>query len=225
MQVVKHAIISAAGIGSRLGLNMPKCLVKVNGRRIIDYQLELLSEIEDVRVVVGFLEDQVIDHVRQVREDVIFVRNSNYASTSTLQSIALAARFMKEPFLALDGDVIIEKRSFKRFLHSCKQGAPLIGVTAAGTEDAVFVRSKKVNGQIIVEGFQRNPNTDLEWTGIAYLDGGHIRNENRFVYELLEQSLPLPAAMLECFEVDTQADLAKANNCVSQDLKIGQFSL
>jgi choline kinase len=98
-------------------------------------------------------------------------------------------------------------------------------VTEAGTDDAVFVRSCRANGQLMVEGFQRAPKTDLEWTGIAYLDSRHICFENRFVYELLEQNLPLPAALLECFEVDTQADLARANSYVSPDVMIGQFAL
>ena len=28
MSIIKHAIISAAGMGTRIGLNMPKCLLK-----------------------------------------------------------------------------------------------------------------------------------------------------------------------------------------------------
>src|SRR5947209_20101025 len=96
---VDIAIISAAGTGSRLGMNVPKCLVRVAGRRIVEWQLDLLWEVRDVRIVVGFLEDEVIECVRGIRPHVIFVRNPRYGVTSTLQSIALASRNLRHPFL------------------------------------------------------------------------------------------------------------------------------
>ena len=212
MSIVEIAIISAAGIGSRLGLNMPKCLVPIGGQRIIDYQLEFLQEVDEVRVVVGFMEEKVIHHVKQRRPDVIFVRNPYYISTSTLQSICLAARNLKGPFLAVDGDLIIEPESGQAFLTQCAQGAPLIGVTPASTEDAVFVRTREKNdGSLWVEGFQRDSRTRLEWTGLAFLDARHISFENKFVYQSLEAYLPLRAEVIHCHEIDTQADLLRAN--------------
>ena len=36
MQYPKHAVILAAGLGSRLGLNIPKCLVEIDGKKIIE---------------------------------------------------------------------------------------------------------------------------------------------------------------------------------------------
>src|SRR4051812_44980275 len=101
MSIIKHAVITAAGIGSRLGMNLPKCLVAVAGKSIIDYQLALLKEVEDIRIVVGFMQEQVIEHVKALRPDAIFVCNHQYASTTTLQSLFLGAKGLTEPFLAL----------------------------------------------------------------------------------------------------------------------------
>ena len=78
MSSIKNAIISAAGMGTRLGLNIPKCLLKFNGISIIEHQLKLLKDIESVRVVVGFMEEDVIKTVKFFRNDVIFVRNPDY---------------------------------------------------------------------------------------------------------------------------------------------------
>lgn len=218
MSTVKHAVISAAGIGSRLGMNMPKCLVPVAGRRIIDYQLELLRQVEDVRVVVGFMEELVIEHVKSVRSDVIFVRNPDYARTSTIQSIHLATRYLDEPFLALDGDVVIERESFEKFLELGSTCVPLIGIAEASTEDAVFVKVREGSGgRFEVEAFQRKPATPFEWTGIAFLDNSFVPNENRFMYSVLEERLPLPAARLRCIEVDTPADLSRANQLLQSN--------
>ncbi|VFS90048.1 putative sugar nucleotidyltransferase [Pseudomonas aeruginosa] len=53
MSPIEHAVISAAGIGSRLGLNKPKCLVEVGGKTLLAQHLERLAEIPNVWVVVG----------------------------------------------------------------------------------------------------------------------------------------------------------------------------
>lgn len=217
MQTIKHAIISAAGIGSRLGSNIPKCLVTVAGRKIIDYQLENLTDIEDVRVVVGFQEEKVIEHVRKVRGDALFVRNPLYSTTSKLQSIYLGAKYLNEPFLTLDGDVILEKESFREYLNLCQTEAPVIAVTPSGTDHAVFVQShKNENGDLFIDGFQREPKTDLEWTGIAYLKPEHIKYENIYTYERLRNYVPLRASIIKCFEIDTQSDLVRAKSNISE---------
>ena len=81
MSIIKHAVISAAGMGTRLGLNMPKCLLQFSGVSIIKHQLELLKDIEDIRVVVGFMEEDVINVVKSIRNDAVFVRNPHYQDT------------------------------------------------------------------------------------------------------------------------------------------------
>jgi choline kinase len=215
LPVVEIAIVSAAGIGSRLGMNMPKCLVRVAGRRIIEWQLDLLRDVPEVRVVVGFLEDEVIECVRTIRPDVIFVRNPRYTETTTLQSIALASRNLKEPFLILDGDLLIEPGSFAAFLATCRPGEPTIGIAPAHSDDAVFVSTRAHQDAPWVTGFQRSPRTDMEWTGLAWLDSSFIADRHCHVYQMIEPRLPLRAAVVHALEVDTSGDLARANRLVS----------
>ena len=78
MSPIEHAVISAAGIGSRLGLNKPKCLVEVGGKTLLAQHLERLAEIPNVWVVVGFQEELVIEQVRNLRRDAIIVRNPDF---------------------------------------------------------------------------------------------------------------------------------------------------
>ena len=216
MQTIKHAIISAAGIGSRLELDIPKCLVTVAGRKIIDYQLENLKEIDDIRVVVGFYEEKVIEHVSKIRSDAIFVRNPLYSNTSTLQSLYLSAKYLNEPILTLDGDIILEKESFRGFLNICQNAVPVVAITPSGTEDAVFVNTHlDNNGDLFVDSFQREPRTEYEWTGIAYMKQKQIKYKNIFVYQALERYVPLRASIIRCFEIDTQSDLIRANRICS----------
>lgn len=86
MNTLQHAVIAAAGFGSRLNQGIPKCLVEVNGHRIIEYQMALLRNIPDVRIVVGYHADDVIRFVRPLRPDIRFIVNERFDTTSTLQS-------------------------------------------------------------------------------------------------------------------------------------------
>lgn len=204
MKKVKHAIISAAGLGSRLGLDMPKCLIKVLDKEMISYTLSLLEDIEDVRVVVGFKEMDVINTVKQIRKDVVFVRNPHYATTSNAYSLYLATKDIKEPYITIDGDMIIDKDSFKSFINECEKGNDLIGISKSKSEDAVFVELDDSNK---IVKFQRETRMPYEWCGIAYFSKVKAFKETKYVYNDIEKKIPLNSFVFECFEVDTPQDL------------------
>lgn len=210
MQNAKHAIISAAGLGSRLGLNIPKCLIEINGKPLIEYQLELLKGIEDVRIVVGFMEHKVIDCVRKLREDVVFVRNPDYKTTSNAFSVHLGTKDLKEPFIIIDGDLLIEKSSFDAFLNRCDGSNSIIGITKSKTEDAVFVTIDEKQKKMTK--FHRTPKGEYEWTGIAYLKGIPIQKSGKYVFSEIEPHLPLAYHDIVCYEIDTPDDLDLAIN-------------
>ncbi len=193
-------------MGSRLELNMPKCLVEVGGRRIIDYQLELLHSIESVRIVVGFMEEQVIEHVRRIRSDVVFVRNPEFRTTSNTHSLFLATRDLREAYFSIDGDLLIDPASFRAFLDACDGSRTVVGITASKTEEAVFVNLTP-DGRSVAR-FARSPRTTHEWCGIACMSRVKMpERQSTFVYQVLEQDLPLAAQDILCYEVDTPDDL------------------
>lgn len=204
MQNIEHVIISCAGLGSRLGLNKPKCLVEIGGYCLIDYQLELLKDIPDIRIVVGFMEEELIEHVRRINPNVTFIRNPDYHSTSNAYSLYLATHMLKNPFLIIDGDLLIEQKSFLHFLDGIDGSQSIIGITPAKTEEAVFV---VLNDEKQVIGFQRHPKTAFEWSGIAYLKDIKIDKGGKYVFSEIEASLPVAAEVINCFEIDTPEDM------------------
>ena len=139
MSPIKHVVISAAGIGSRLGLNKPKCLVEIAGRTLLDYHLERLSWAENIWLVVGFEETEVIRHAMSLRNDLIIVRNPDYARTNTLQSIHLVSRHLQERFLVIDADTVVEPASFNAFMVAASECTQLIGISRYTTSDGVRV--------------------------------------------------------------------------------------
>jgi choline kinase len=200
-------VIAVAGLGSRLGMGKPKCLIEIEGVSILEHQLSLLKDVEDVRVVVGFEEIDVMEKVHRLSPDAIVVRNPGYRTTTTLHSYAMGAAGLKEYCLFLDGDILFSPKSFSSFLDSCFEGNPIIGITQAKTLDAVFV---KLDKEKRVTGFSRTDATDYEWANIAWLHPDVCYLPNGAVFERLDQYLPVYSREIVSFEIDTSEDLQMA---------------
>ncbi len=213
MPDVKHVVVSAAGLGSRLGLDMPKCLLEVRGRTLINHQLELFRGIPNVRVVVGFKEAEVVRQVSAHWPHVTFVRNPEYAYTSNTHSLALGARFLSEPYVAVDGDLLIKPASFRAFLEQCRTtDTTIVGIARRTTEDAVGVHLD-AEGRVTTFLRAGDPGfleTTYEWCGIAYFCGVTVTTASTFVFQELAKHLPLPTCEIECAEIDTPRDLEQA---------------
>jgi choline kinase len=209
---VKNAVICAAGLGSRLGLDTPKCLVKLGKHRLIYYLLDILKDVENVRIVVGFKEEEVIEYVKNIREDVVFVRNPDYSSTSNSYSLYLGSHDLQAPFVTIDGDMIIDPENFKLFVDAIDVNEDLIALTEAKTEDAVFA---KIDNNNFITEFSREPISKYEWSGVAYFANFKISKNGQYIYQEIEPNLPVKSVIMECWEIDTPGDLDLVMNEVS----------
>ncbi len=114
---VKNAIIQAAGFGSRcvpLTYETPKGLLRINGRPIIEYQIEQLLEvgIRDITLVVGYMKERfeyLID-----RYGVQLVYNPEYATRNTLVSILCVEEKLGGSYI-LCADHYMEKNIFHAY--------------------------------------------------------------------------------------------------------------
>jgi choline kinase len=217
MSPIEHVVICAAGIGSRLGLNKPKCLVEVAGRTLLDYHLERLAWAQTIWLVVGFQEEEVIAHAMALRPDLIVVRNPDYLRTNTLQSLHLVARHLDQRFLMIDADTLVENTSFDRFIEAANEHQQLIGISRYLTTDGVRV-TLDAAGEAVT-GFTRAPVQDFEWTGIAVIEPHLAVNQPKFVYQALEPFLPIRAMELDAFDIDTTADLDRAGQVLANGWK------
>ena len=112
-----QAIILAAGMGKRLGeltQNNTKCMVEVNGVKLIDRVILQLSRLHLSRliIVVGYEGIKLIDYIGHRYDDILkieYVDNPIYDKTNNIYSLSLAKdKFSEDDTLLLESDLIFE---------------------------------------------------------------------------------------------------------------------
>lgn len=211
MSVARIAVIAAAGFGSRLGMNMPKALLNVNGRMLIERQLTELTELGfQVRVVVGYHADDVVDAINDHGFDVDIRFNNDFATTSTRDSYLIGADDVDHPCLFLDADIVINSTSIRTVASAL--GNEWIGYSDRRSEDAVCVM---MEDDIIVDFAYHDDvalNTDncqYEWCNVAYICPSRLQLPYNTVFEAIKAGGPMQGQFLEVIEIDTQQDLLR----------------
>jgi choline kinase len=105
------AIIVAAGRGKRLMPytdRMPKCLVPVAGRSILDWQLGALRAggVDEVVIIRGYLGQVLDEREAELGPGVRFVENPAFESNNILHSLFCAAPEIRGPLLISYSDIV-----------------------------------------------------------------------------------------------------------------------
>ena len=149
----KSVIISCAGKGSRLGQGVPKAIIDILGKPLIIRLLELLSQVEDIRIIVGYQAEKVIDIVKKYRPDVTFLFNNDYLTTGTAASFSIGLKNAKEYAIPLDGDLLVHPEDMDKILYSDEQ---LICGCQPTTDNPVLMSINDKNEVIRWQRLQRN---------------------------------------------------------------------
>jgi choline kinase len=204
-------VIPVAGRGSRLGAGLPKCLVPVFGRPIIEWQLESLKGFDvSVTLVTGYMSSEVIEFVGSLDPSVRFIENPDFEKTGTAASVRVAAERIKTAsVVSIDGDVLVHPSGLAKILNSSDS---VLGVTKNLTTDGVKVEVSEDH----VVSFASQSESFLEWSGVFKIATQTARVfGDGHVFESLEPLLPLRYEEIECHEVDTPADLEHAETWMS----------
>lgn len=111
-----QAIILAAGMGRRLGeltQNNTKCMLEVNGIRLIDRYLHQLAKYNLNRIVIvtGYERGKLTDYIKHSYPDrnIVFVENAIYDKTNNIYSLALAKKLLcEDDTILMESDLIVE---------------------------------------------------------------------------------------------------------------------
>lgn len=115
-----QALILAAGRGSRLGKtseDVPKCLLEVGRRPIVEHQLEALAEagVGPVGMTLGYCADEIKETVG-IRAE--YILNQRWNVTNSLYSFWLARDWIESSVLILNSDLVFHPQVIERLLSA-----------------------------------------------------------------------------------------------------------
>ncbi|HUS49685.1 MAG TPA: AAA family ATPase, partial [Candidatus Paceibacterota bacterium] len=124
------AIILAAGKGTRLGelgKEIPKCLIEINGKTILESKIETLKKIglkeEDIFVVIGNEGEcwtkENKEKIKKIAKNIV-INYKNLETKNTYSLRLVLNKIEKNDLFIIDGDLIIKEDLLKKILTSEK---------------------------------------------------------------------------------------------------------
>ena len=112
-----RAIILAAGYGLRLNQHtkdIPKALLDLNGKSILERQISLLREygVNEIFVVTGYKRE------KYVLKDIEYIFNPRYSETEQLASMMVARTKIFDDVLVIFGDILFDSQILQQILAS-----------------------------------------------------------------------------------------------------------
>ena len=119
-------VILAAGAGSRLKPltdHMPKCLLKVGVKSILEMTIEnlLATNNSEIIIVTGYLENKIREFIRErfPHLQITYIYNELYASTNNIYSLWLAKdEVLGNDMMMLDSDIVFDERIISKLQNS-----------------------------------------------------------------------------------------------------------
>lgn len=150
---VPKCVILAAGASTRLRPltdAMPKCLLKVGGKTLIERTIEniLAAGIKEIAIVVGHQAEMIREFTKQrfPQQKIRFILNPNYAKTNNAYSLLLARRFMEDldekvrcDLLLLDSDIIFSNKLLPHLLDIAENNKIAVRISGEHNEEEIQV--------------------------------------------------------------------------------------
>ncbi|MBT4149043.1 MAG: phosphocholine cytidylyltransferase family protein [Candidatus Marinimicrobia bacterium] len=237
------SVILAAGVSRRLyplTYEMPKCLMKVGDKAILDRQLKTLqsSKISEVIIVVGYYRELIVDYVKSHYNDlnVKFVINHHYFETNTAYSLRLCNDFINnEPFILMNADVLYPKEVLTRVINSNYNTVLAVDIKPCGREEVKVIEGE--GNRIVAIGKELIEDNSLgEFIGVAKFSknisskfmnsldrlissGGNSDYFEAAIHPLMSEHdiYYEDISDLPCIEIDFVEDLEKAQKLVKSD--------
>lgn len=110
-----YLIILAAGQGTRLRPltdNIPKCLVEIKGKALLDWQLQVARKagITDIAVIRGYRKESID------RPGMLYFENPLYDKTNMVETLQCAESIFGDGFVVSYGDIVYEQSVLESLL-------------------------------------------------------------------------------------------------------------
>ena len=150
---ISKCVVLAAGSSTRLRPltdTMPKCLLKVGGKTLLERTIEnvLATGIKEIAVVVGYRADMIREFVKHLfpQQRIRFIFNPNYARTNNAYSLLLARRFLEDKnetvshnLLLLDSDILFSGKLLPHLLSAEAENKIAVRVSGDHNDEEIQV--------------------------------------------------------------------------------------
>lgn len=217
-------VILTAGIGRRLGQDIPKALVVVeNNITILDIQLKNLTRYikpSDVIGVVGFKKNLIMQNYPHLN----YAENENFINTNTAKSLLISLdRIINEDVLYMNGDVIFDQSILETIFSNTSYNLVCVNKNKVGEEEIKYTIDK--NG-FIKDISKQVKNAMGEAVGINFIKKDNLQvfkacldlcKDSDYHERAIELAikkginfLPLNIGNRFCIEIDYEEDLKLA---------------
>lgn len=196
---IRTAVILAGGRGIQMRpftYELPKTLIPVQGRPILEHTIELLREygFHDLIIVVGHLGEKIREHFADGRKFGVRIRyieeKKENGTAAPLRIVGPLLR--RQPFLLVYGDVLIDLnlRDFIDFHRTSGKLATIALTSAADTKEFGVVRLRGTN---VVEFLEKSAGgrttSRLINTGVYVIEPPLLRLIPKSGYSMLEHDV------------------------------------
>lgn len=237
-------VILAAGAGSRLKPltdHMPKCLLKVGVKCILEMTIEnlLATNNSEIIIVTGYLENKIREFIRErfPHLQITYIYNELYASTNNIYSLWLAKdEVLGHDMMMLDSDIVFDERIISKLQNSGYKNC--LALKRHEVHDEEIKVKTDAHGCVIEIGKEVNvsqaegESIGIEIFGIEALTELYFILDRKVVtekevnqfYEAAFQELSdnnlfiVDTTEYFCMEIDTEEDLK-----IAEGLSLNQF--
>jgi len=193
---IKRALILAGGEGIKMRpftYELPKTMLPVGGRPILDHIIELLRsyDIRDIHVAIGHLGDKIKEHFGDGSKfgvRINYLEEKKKSGTGGAVKSALPV-MGSEPFLLLWGDVLIDI-DLNDFIEFHLEKSPVLSIALTSVSDPTDYGAVRMHGDDIVE-YSEKPKksrsmSHLVSAGVHVIDpkiADYLPNKTNFTIE------------------------------------------
>ena len=237
------AFILAAGVSRRLypeTYDIPKCLLDVGGKPIINYQLEAIQNkgIDSVTMIIGYHREMLIDHVKKFFPDINFnfIINHHYFETNTAYSVYIGKEVLNENHILMNADVVYPKGLLNKLINSKHKTALAVDIKSCGREEVKVIDGG--SDKIVAIGKELIETQCLgEFIGVAKLskdfcnlfsnsledliDSGGVNDYFEAAIQPILKKIDIyyvDVSEFPCMEIDFIEDLEKARSLFKQNI-------
>ena len=167
-----HAVILAAGMGTRMGIDKPKCMIKINGVTIIERQLTILNNlgINNITVVTGY-KREIIENLVKNKYGVKCIYNEDYEKYNNWKSLLIGIKNVNDNTIIIDGDLVFNKRILESLLKCNDESCMVIDSNKIYSDESMRV---SVENAYINSISKKYPNSYGEYIGIARINNKNL---------------------------------------------------